>query len=336
MKLQKLYFFCLLSLFFVACKSKHEKLAGQHGKKISVMRYDRLLNEYVRFNSLSALQKMNNTENMQATKLLVEDVLAIGNMEDDNINQKLKTFYSDTTLIRLMADVESHFPDLSIIETNLTKGFGKLKREIPEMNIPRIYSQISAFNESIVVSDTLVGISLDKYMGKNYALYKRYYYDYQCRSMSPERIVPDCFLFYLLSTYPLPLDIERSLLNVMLHYGKICYVVNQILDSKFSPESFLGYSISEKKWCKTNKEKIWAFMLTNGQLGKTDPMLIRIYLKQAPFNSFFGEESPSFLGTWMGMQIVASYMERNKKITLHDLLMTTDYNYILSESEYAI
>ena len=90
---------------------------------------------------------------------------------------------------------------LDEVEKGLNKGFWKLKKEVPDTKVPFIYSQVSAFNESIILVDSLLGISLDKYMGEDYPLYKRFYYDYQCRSMRPERIVPDCFAFYLLSRY---------------------------------------------------------------------------------------------------------------------------------------
>jgi hypothetical protein len=335
MKLRGVYLFFLVSLLVTSCKLNNNKLAERgEDQKISVVRYDKLLNEYVKFNSFSALQKMN-TENMQATKILIEDVLTIGNVDDDNITQKLKVFYSDTTLLHLMTDVEVKFADLNKVERKLTKGFNRLKKEFPDIKIPEIYSQISALNESIVVGDSLLGISLDKYMGEDYPLYKRYYYDYQCRSMSPERIVPDCFLFYLLSEYPLPTDGRRTLLDVMLHYGKISYIVQQILDYHCS-EGIIGYSIAEKTWCKKNEEKIWKFMQTSGHLNATDPMLARIYTRPAPFTPFFGEDSPSLLGIWMGTQIVTSYMKRNKSVTLHDLLLMTDYHRMLAETEYAI
>ena len=92
-----------------------------------------------------------------------------------------------------------------------------------------IYTQISAFNESIVLSDSVLGISLDKYMGEDYPLYKRFYYNYQRRTMRPDRIVPDCLVFYLMSQYPFPMDYSRTLLDVMMHYGKINYVVQHLL-----------------------------------------------------------------------------------------------------------
>ena len=70
----------LLSLLFASCRvGKAEPVADPMEEEgISVVRYDKLLDEYVRFNSFSALQKMN-LEYALPTKLLIEDVLAIEN-----------------------------------------------------------------------------------------------------------------------------------------------------------------------------------------------------------------------------------------------------------------
>lgn len=67
----------------------------------------------------------------QPTKILIEDVLAIGTVKDDTIFQRLQKFYSDTTLVRLVSDVEAKFPNLDEVEKGLNKGFRKLKKRSP-------------------------------------------------------------------------------------------------------------------------------------------------------------------------------------------------------------
>ena len=324
----------LLSLLFASCRvGKAEPVADSMEEEgISVVRYDKLLDEYVRFNSFSALQKMN-LEYALPTKLLIEDVLAIGQVSDDHIFQRLKTFYSDTTLVRLIEDVEAKYPELESVEKNLTKGFGKLQKEIPDIMIPMIYTQISAFNESIVLSDSVLGISLDKYMGEDYPLYKRFYYDYQCRSMRPERIVPDCFAFYLLSRYGMNYHEGTCLIDLMMHSGKINYVVQNLLGYSDIGEA-IGYSKEENDWCKENEKEIWNYICTNDHLHARDPMVIRYYMKPAPAVDMLGAQAPALIGTWMGARIIASYMKKHKDMKLKDLLEFTDYHEMLSESNY--
>ena len=157
----KSYILLVCCLCLAACQWK---LSGEDGKDtdmdIKVCRFDKLLNEYVSLNSFSALQKMN-TEYPQETKILVEDVLTIGEVDDNNINGRLKAFYADSTIRVLMRDAMEKFEDMKGIEQQLTKGFRKLKKEIPSFKIPRVYAQISALNQSVVVGDSILGFSID-------------------------------------------------------------------------------------------------------------------------------------------------------------------------------
>ena len=112
---------------------------------------------------------------------------------------------------------------------------------LPGMKIPHLYTQISSLDQSIVVSDTLVGISLDKYLGEDYPAYLRYGYTPQQRSMmTREYIVPDCLGFYLVSLYPLPEEEDTLLTARRWHMTKIQTVVNQVMNRRvFTNDSIL-------------------------------------------------------------------------------------------------
>jgi len=46
------------------------------------------------------------------------------------------------------------------------------------------------------VADTLIGISLDKYLGTDYTLYKEFYTDVQRQQMTRDNIVSDAMNAY--------------------------------------------------------------------------------------------------------------------------------------------
>ncbi len=75
-------------------------------------------------------------------------------------------------------------------------------------------------------------------------------------------IVPDCFTFYLLSQYPLPWQHGRTLLDMIMHRGKITWIVAHILGYE-SFEKEMGYSEDEAKWCRKNKKDLWKTMVEN-------------------------------------------------------------------------
>lgn len=332
MKIRISLLLMVISMLFASCGLSTGSDTERKKEEISVLRYDKLLSEYVRSNSFSAMQKLN-MEYRQPTKILIEDVLAIGTVKDDTISQRLQKFYSDSTLLRLLDDVEAKYPDLNEVEKGLTKGFRNLKKEIPDTKVPLIYSQVSAFNESIVLVDTLLGISLDKYMGEDYPLYKRFYYDYQCRSMRPERIVPDCFTFFLMSRYGMDYHEGTCLIDLMMHQGKINYIVKNLLEYEDAGQT-MGYTEEENSWCVKHEKDIWEHIRSNDHLLARDPMIIRYYMKPAPAVDLLGQQAPALVGVWMGEQIISSYMKKHKNLKIKDLLEITDYHQMLEESDY--
>ncbi|MCD8203365.1 MAG: gliding motility protein GldB, partial [Prevotella sp.] len=111
---------------------------------------------------------------------------------------------------------------------------------------------ITALDQSIVVGDQTIGISLDKYLGKDYELYKKYNYsESQLQTMSRENIVPDCLNFYLLSLYPMK-DFEASSQQDRdIHFSKILWVCNMALDNDFFKSSYIDLI---EKYMSKNKQ----------------------------------------------------------------------------------
>lgn len=198
---------------------------------VEVQRYDRLQSRYLTTGDFSALQQMN-IEYPMETRTLIEDVLQIGEVNDPEINNKFLNFYQDTTLQSLIADAELQYANMCDINKQFSKAFEKLKKICPNMKLPVVYSQISALDQSVIIGNNTIGISLDKYLGKDYPLYARYYTPDQRKLMTRELIVPDCMSFYLLSMYPLKNHESRSQYERDLHMGKIMWAVNKLLDKK--------------------------------------------------------------------------------------------------------
>lgn len=238
------YIYIIMSAFVLlmleSCEFKL-KPSDEDGSntRIAVCRYDRLQSQYLTTSDFSALQQMN-TDYPVETSTLIEKVLKIGEVNDPQINNKFLSFYQDSTLQTIISDAESQYANMDDINTQLNETFGKLKKEIPSMPIPRIYAQIGALDQSIVVGNNSIGISLDKYLGVNYQLYKKYYTPVQIKTMSREYIVPDCLCFYLLSLYSM-YDLESSpQMERDLHMGKVMWVCNKVLEKNFFKTKYVS------------------------------------------------------------------------------------------------
>ena len=199
--------------------------------RVTIERYDRIESLYLTTGDYSALQQMNTSYPMQ-TRMLIEDMLRIGKVDDPEINVKFLRFFQDSTLQTLLHDVQQKFTDLEDLNSELSEAFTRLKEELPTMEVPQIYAQIGSFDQSIVVGNNTLGISLDKYLGADYPFYLANYTEEQRKMMVRSMIVPDCLGFFILSLYPIPHDHESSQTERDHHMGKIQWVVNRITGRK--------------------------------------------------------------------------------------------------------
>ena len=206
--------------------------------EVKILRYDRLESLYLTTGDFSALQQMS-TDFPIETRTLIEKVLGLGHVDDPEINNKLLRFFQDSTLQAIISDAEVQYANMDDLNKQLTDAFHNLKNWVPGIKVPMAYAQICALDQSIVVGDESVGICLDKYLGSNYPVYKKYYDEEQRKSMNRENIVPDFLSFYLLRLYHLPFYKKANQQQLDLHIAKIQWVVNKVIGKKFFKSSYI-------------------------------------------------------------------------------------------------
>ena len=229
--------YCLLllfvSVFFITGCDLKNKLDSEdsHNNKITIIRYDRLENRYLTTGDFSALQEMS-TEYPVETRTLIEDILQIGKVTESDINSRFLKYFQDPILQELISDTEGHFVDISKLNKEFNKVFDKVKKELPKVPVPKVYVQIGGLNQSIIVNNQSIGISLDKYLGKDYHIYKKFYSETQRKEMTSEFIVPDALGFYLVSLFPLPDNNDCRQIEKDLYMGKIMWATNYLTGKK--------------------------------------------------------------------------------------------------------
>ncbi len=247
------------SFLLSACELRLKPFEEESEHRMEVFRYDRLESQYLTTGDFSALQQMS-TEYPMETRTLIEDILHIGEVNDPQINKKFLTFFQDSTLQMIVSDAESQYANMDDINQQLNKAFFNLKGRLPDMPLPQVYAQIGALDQSIVIGNQSIGISLDKYLGEDYPLYKKFYSASQLKAMSRSYIVPDCLGFYLLSLYPMPDFEQRSQIDRDLHIGKIMWVCNQALECRFFQSKYINMV---DNYMKRNKDLTLDSLLRN-------------------------------------------------------------------------
>ena len=197
--------------------------------EVVLARFDRAERLFLTTGDFAALQQMKTVYPIE-TRTLIEDVLQLGYVDQANINSRLLYFFQDSTLQTLLLDVEEQYHNVSDLNADLTQSFKRLVKMVPGLSIPHVYTQIGSLNQSIVVGDSMVGISLDKYLGRDYPIYLKYgYSERQRKMMTRQYIVPDCLAFYLLGHFPMTEEERDSLPLRDAHMSRIQYVVNKAM-----------------------------------------------------------------------------------------------------------
>lgn len=227
---------------------------------VSIQRYDRIESLYLTTGDYSAMQQMN-TYFPEQTRMLIEDVLQLGQVNDADINTKFLFFFQDSTLQRMLTDVQQQYTDIEDLNEELSASFERLYQELPHLDLPDVYAQIGSFDQSIIIGTGTLGISLDKYLGADYPFYKQNYSDDQRRMMERSMIVPDCLGFYLLSFYPIPRDIVDTQEGRDQHMSKIQWVVNEVTGRRVFDNDMIA---AVDHYMKNNKDKSFDDMLRSG------------------------------------------------------------------------
>ena len=223
--------FCIM-FFCVGCEWQLKpNTADVEDEIITIDRFDRIESQYLSTGDFAALQQMNTTYPRQ-TRMLIEDMLRVGKVDDPDINVKFLRFFQDSTLQTLLDDVQEKYAEMDDISEELTNAFANLKEELPGMEVPDVYTQVGSFDQSVVVDNHSLGISLDKYLGADYPFYQQNYTEQQRSMMVRQMIVPDCLGFYILSLYPMPRDLALTQDGRDLYMGKIQWVVNHVMKRK--------------------------------------------------------------------------------------------------------
>jgi gliding motility-associated lipoprotein GldB len=260
-------------------------------------------------------------------------IVNLGNYKNPAYPELLQNFLTDFTMRDVYKSVEKTYPNLDTIKAELTNAFKNIRYYFPSITVPVVITYISGFNQSIVTTDTILGISLDKYLGQEtdfykslgMPLFKRYL-------MNKAKIPSDAIRGWALAQFPFS-DSASNLLSNMVYQGKILEFTKMVLPEE--PDSLIfGLSSEQLEWCRNNEEKMWSYLVENKTLFKSDYLTINKYTGESPFTKDFGRHSPPRVANWIGWRIVDSYLQKNPDVKLSDLMHEKDFMEILRLSKY--
>lgn len=237
--------------------------------------------------------------------------------------------YADSVWINRMSDsiqklqnkaVDSVFEDFSLTESEIISFYQHLKYYNKDLKTPRLITVLSDvdYRNKVVVTDSIVLIALDTYLGAEHEFYTSFY-NYIKQNLNKGQIVSDLAKAYAERLIYQPK--RATFLEEMIYFGKQLYLKDVLIPFKEDHEK-IGYYPDQYEWAQDNEFYIWQYFVEKELLYETDRKLLTRFILPAPFSRFnleLDSESPGRLGQYIGWQIVKSYM-KNNKIPLQQLL----------------
>lgn len=231
--------------------------------------------------------------------------------------------------------VQKKFPNTVEIDKQLEAVFKHINYYFPKEKYGTVYYFTSGLNTwSAVTVDTLVGVGLDMYLGKNYPFYNSVQLPaYQIERCEKEYIPVN--VSKAIYENIIPFDASgKTLLDLMIAKGKQ-QIFAEYTNPTINDETLIGYTNPQLKWVEKNEAMVWNYFAEKKLLYSTQWQEMMRYVTDGPTSTGMPAESPGNIGTYIGWQIVRKYIETHPDEKLADILMNKkESQTFLRESGY--
>jgi hypothetical protein len=297
------------------------------------MRFDRLLAEAKSIKEIDSLLKKNPEITVgyfqcvpEKIPFLAKDLFALFQ------NPELKSFYQQSQ--------KPEFYGGNQLEIELQAAFQEIHNQFPQTKVPKIRTVFSGFGgigsefavQHLSVTDSLIVVGLDFFMGKKGKYSPPNVYEYQLRRLEPKALVGQIVLQY--SAFFNQQDSEdHTLLSDMIWYGKGFVFTKKILPSL--PDSLLfGYTGKELAETEAFQSEVWEHFIDNSLLFKKEEYIKAKYIGERPKTPEIGPACPGSIGRWLGWRMVDLYSKKDSQISLPKLMANKEANKIFLASGY--
>lgn len=270
---------------------------------------------------------------LEANKVLKEQFFYADQYPDDSILvNMLFNLIKDPHIDTLYQETEAKFGDLSDIKAQFAEAFRHIKYYYPEFQAPEIQTIVTGFGRDLYISDSVIIIGLDYYIGEGASYRPLDLPHYILRRYEKAYIVPSYVLLMSGKYNKINVD-DQTMLADMIFYGKAYYFASKVLPEV--PDSVLiGYEATSIEDVRENQQIVWAHFVQNELLYETSHFVKKKYLDERPKTLEIGNKAPGRIGVWLGWEIVKQYMEKHPEKSLPELMETKDAQQIFMQSKY--
>ena len=327
--IKKLYiavFFTISCMFWSSCGEKGCKDIPNINEINVDVQINALENEMGRLSSWQETEKF-----LKANRVFADYFMHANQYPNDTILAKrlfrlLKAPAVDTVFL----ECSQVFSDMSDILSDYEQAYKIINYYYPNTQVPKLETVVTAFYNDLYISDSLIIIGLDYFLGPK-ATFKPDEHDYILKRFKKESLVPTVMNF--VSNEFNNIDKKHNtLLADMINIGKAYYFTSQVLPCA-TDSLIIGYTSEEMNLVNRNQEVIWANFIENELLYETnDPMKTK-FIGESPHVFEISEKCPGRVGAWVGWEIVKKYMDKND-VSLKELMDDDDAHKIFQMAKY--
>lgn len=320
----------------IACSSPQKKVPDVSGISLAfeVQRFDRDLFTMDTLHMLASLDSLQAKYGTFVNDYLF-NILGL-EPQPDSVPAKVKLFMHDYRPV--YDSVQKHFPDTKAVEKEVLQGMKLMHHYFPAYKLPEkmicFVGPMEGYSNVLTASGMAVGLQLN--LGKDFPLYysdylREVYPAYQSRRFEAAYIPVNCMRNLVEDCFPAG-NGSRPLIEQMVELGKRLYILDLLLPASADSVK-TGYTQAQLDGCYKNEALIWNYFVRNDLLYITDPLQTRDYINDGPKTTVLGEDSPGYIGQFVGWQIVKKWMEKHTEASPKQL-MDTPAKQIFDEAKY--
>jgi len=258
-------------------------------------------------------------------------IMQVGSPDNPMTANLFARFTNDPDWRNLQNIIEKEHPNLDAESAELENAFKRYAVLFQETELPKIVAYNSGFNVGIYPEKKYLGIGLEWYSGNDLEIFNRLPPDlfpqYKRDKMMPEFMAINALKGWLLVNYEDKLHGE-NLLNRMAFAGKIHYVASVLMEDVTDRE-LLNYTQQQIDWCEKKEYDVWKHLLENDLIFSVGAKEVSSLMNDGPFTPGMPPESPGGVGNYIGYKMIKSFMERNKEMSLMQLMkMENDRQFL--------
>ncbi len=253
------------------------------------------------------------------TPLVQEDVSQVYSLIDN--------VYYDS----LYFDVKKTYGDFSLVHNELNNSFHIYNNQSNIKFQPHLNIIVSGFFNDLLVSKNSISVGIEYFLKKGNKYKPSDLPDYILDRYTPSHLNPTLLTAFF-SQFNIIDESDKTMLNEMIAYGKLYYIVEKISDC-VQKNIILGYDLDQYKTLEENEAFIYSYFIQNELFFEEQQKEKQKYISERPRTYEISSQLPGRIGRWLGWKIVHSYMAENE-VTLEELLIEKDFKKVFYNSNY--